>query len=56
MNPFLQLLGLLILLAPTILIIVVLVIVRRGAKQVQSELHTLRADLDRVANERRLRS
>ena len=55
MNPFLQLQGLLILLAPTFLIIVVLVIVRRGAKQVQAELHTLRADLDRLASEQRLR-
>ena len=56
MNPFLQLLGLVILLAPAILTVVVLVAVRRSSKQVQAELHALRADLDRLASQGRTNS
>lgn len=53
MNPFLQLLGLVILLSPAILTVVVLVAVRRSSKHVQAELHTLRTDLDRLASQQR---
>lgn len=45
MNPLLQLLGMLILLVPTVLSIVVLVILVRGLLRLQEDLRTVRAEL-----------